>query len=90
MYANINMFNMFVMLHINDRNFIKAIYSSFGFCLFLCVFMFIIFIIFNNINRFNFMNKIHMYVINLRYGSKSKIDRLNSILINIRYFRNDR
>lgn len=90
MYANINMFNMFVMLHINDRSFIKVIYSSFGFCLFLCVFMFIIFIIFNNINRFNFMNKIHMYVINLRYGSKSKINRLNSILINIRYFRNDR
>lgn len=90
MYTNINMFNMFVMLHINDRSFIKAIYSSFSFCLFLCVFMFIIFIIFNNINRFNFMNKIHMYVINLRYGSKSKINRLNSILINIRYFRNDR
>ena len=90
MYANINMFNMFVMLHINDRSFIKVFYSSFGFCLFLCVFMFIIFIIFNNINRFNFMNKIHMYVINLRYGSKSKINRLNSILINIRYFRNDR
>ena len=90
MYANINMFNMFIMLHINDRSFIKAIYSSFGFCLFLCIFMFIIFIIFNNINRFNFMNKIHMYVINLRYGSKSKNNRLNSILINIRYFRNDR
>lgn len=90
MYANINMFNMFVMLHINDRSFIKAIYNSFDFCLLLCGFMFIIFIIFNNINRFNFMNKIHMYVINLRYGRKSKINRLNRILINIRYFMNDR
>ena len=36
------------------------------------------------------MNKIHIYVINLRYGSKSKNNRLNNILINIRYFRNDR
>lgn len=90
MYSNINIFNMFFMLHINDRSFIKAIYSSFGFCLFLCIFMFIIFIIFNNINRFNFMNKIHMYVINLRYESKSKNNRLNSILINIRYFSNYR
>lgn len=63
MYANINMFNIFVMLYINDRSFIKAIYSLFGFSLFLCVFMFIIFIIFNNINRFNFMNKIHIYML---------------------------
>lgn len=90
MYVNIDMFNMFIMFHINDRSFIKAIYSSFGFCLFLCVFMFIIFNIFNNINGFNFMNKIHMYVINLRYGNKGKNNRLNNILINIIYFRNDR
>ena len=52
--------------------------------------MFIIFNIFNNINRFNFMNKIHIYVINLRYENKSKNNRLNNILIYIRYFRNDR
>lgn len=90
MYVNINMFNMLVMFHINDRSFIKDIYSSFGFCLFLCVLMFIIFNIFNNINRFNFMNKIHIYVINLRYENKSKNNRLNNILINIKYFRNDR
>lgn len=56
----------------------------------LSIFMYFMFIIFNNINRFNFMNKIHMYVINFRYGSKSKNNRLNSILINIRYFMNDR
>lgn len=40
MYSNIDIFDMFFMLHINDRSFIKAIYSSFGFVyfyVFLCL-----------------------------------------------------